>query len=501
MGIVFDGKDTVLFVGGHDFNTGTGDANAGGGATKTAWEGSLNKNKSKVMTSSGGVLSGASTWGGYGNACNITNNGDGKVRITGTDSYFANCSAGLIANISGCTYHTDGRYEVTDVYPGGPYIVIDLAYSAIDSCDVKVGGAFDSLQNAIDNSDPDTYNVTIYINKHTTLSSTLDLTAIGGNIANDSVLKIHGLYSNVDDMDAGGAYYQDPFNALENGVDTNKCIKLDGNNAAIDIVTITNQHNIYFENIYFTNSNQASGNNLIELGTNPFNIHFHNCKFDDAYYFFNGTSYGIYLDNCYFGNNYGASYSMVSSMVAGYAMRCVFNIENKTYGPANSYLVYNSCIFYKGTYALYYALKASCLHCVFYLQTGAGIYLATTSSFVSGHSNIFYLAAADDRAIFINSAGGTGSKDMVNCCVWSAGGQLSSNHVYSAKTSKGWDLPGAIEADPLFADAANYDFRLKPSSPCLNKGKKTKGIAATDDGDGLTNIGIWQRRSFLPGMK
>jgi hypothetical protein len=52
----------------------------------------------------------------------------------------------------------------------------------------------------------------------------------------------------------------------------------------------------------------------------------------------------------------------------------------------------------------------------------------------------------------------------------------------------------SIEADPQFVDAANGDFQLKPTSPCLNAGKPSLG-------GGYTTIGAWQgisRSVLLP---
>lgn len=48
----------------------------------------------------------------------------------------------------------------------------------------------------------------------------------------------------------------------------------------------------------------------------------------------------------------------------------------------------------------------------------------------------------------------------------------------------------SIVADPLFMDAANADFRLKPTSPCLNAGRPTLG-------SGYTDMGAWQRISRI----
>jgi len=54
-----------------------------------------------------------------------------------------------------------------------------------------------------------------------------------------------------------------------------------------------------------------------------------------------------------------------------------------------------------------------------------------------------------------------------------------------------WTLRnGDIVADPQFMNAPNGDFKLKPTSPCLNTGKPTLG-------GGYTDIGAWQRKSLL----
>ena len=60
------------------------------------------------------------------------------------------------------------------------------------------------------------------------------------------------------------------------------------------------------------------------------------------------------------------------------------------------------------------------------------------------------------------------------------------------ETYRGNGLQGDndIEVDPLFVDAANGDFRLLPTSPCLNT-----GLAMATDG--FADMGAWQRLSLL----
>jgi len=471
---VFDTKETVLFVGGR--GTKAGDANAGGGATEAAWLAGLAEDLTKVMGTNGEPLSDSAAWNGAQNACDVQQWGAtgyvslGKVGFP----WMANCQIGNIVNVNFAAVYPDGRYEVLD--KDDIFLKIDLTYSADTTCDLKCGGAFDLLQKAIDEKDADSYNVTIHRNKDFTFSiagDTIDFTAGGGDVANNTFLTIHEFNTATGDMDEGGTYHQGPLDALKNGVDATKCVKIDANNLATDAVSIDNRDNIRFINTYFTNTNQASGNNLIEFATSPVNIHFVNCKFDDAFYFINGTNYNLYLDSCYWGNNYFGNYPCAFATY-GKVFNCVFNADGKTYGPVMYYTHFTGCFFYKGTYGTYLP-QGTFVHCIFYLQTGACIYTNGGTYYASGHSNIFYPAAVDDYAFLAGASGGTCSPDMVNCCVWSDAGQLTVDHVYSNKTSEGWDLPGAIEADPQFVDAGKFDFRLKLSSLCLHTGKSTLG--------------------------
>ncbi|HUS72882.1 MAG TPA: hypothetical protein VMY06_07420, partial [Sedimentisphaerales bacterium] len=154
MPIIFDSKDAVFFVGGR--GTKEGDTVAGGGCTKDFWGDLKNPSKTlaEVMDANGKPLS--SILASLGNtACDVVNNGSGKVRITKAgQGYFMGCCAGLIARIDFAAVYTDGRYEVIAVDgANGDWVDIDETYSADTTCGTQVGGAFPSLQIASDNTD------------------------------------------------------------------------------------------------------------------------------------------------------------------------------------------------------------------------------------------------------------------------------------------------------------------------------------------------------------
>ena len=184
MAIVFSDFNTVFFVGGR--GTKAGDANAGGGAVKTDWEGVLGKNLANVMGSDGEPLSNASAWNGSQTACTVTSSGGGKVLITKTGA-FASVSEGLVANVKFAGLYSDGRYRVNGNSLTANTIEIELTWSANTTCDVKVGGAFNKLQTALDNTDASAsspHNVTILTNKAETFSGAVDQIDVdtgGGN--------------------------------------------------------------------------------------------------------------------------------------------------------------------------------------------------------------------------------------------------------------------------------------------------------------------------------
>ena len=98
-------------------------------------------------------------------------------------------------------------------------------------------------------------------------------------------------------------------------------------------------------------------------------------------------------------------------------------------------------------------------------------------------NSIFYLAAADDYAIYSDDDVGA-ILHLENNCVYSAAGAVT-NPFYDETNDRSIPGTGTILEDPLFMDAANNDFTLKPTSPCLNAGVPAFG--------GYPDLGPWQR--------
>ena len=93
----------------------------------------------------------------------------------------------LVANVKFAGVYSDGRYRVNGNSLTDDTIEIELTYSSGTTCDVKVGGAFNCLQTALDNTDASAaspHNVDILTNKpetFTSYSDQIDVDAGGGS--------------------------------------------------------------------------------------------------------------------------------------------------------------------------------------------------------------------------------------------------------------------------------------------------------------------------------
>jgi hypothetical protein len=83
---------------------------------------------------------------------------------------------------------------------------------------------------------------------------------------------------------------------------------------------------------------------------------------------------------------------------------------------------------------------------------------------------------------------------MTNCILWGdtpdeIKNKESADHVYYSDVQGGYVGTGNINADPFFVDSAAGNLRLRPGSPCIDKGSNAyvpSGI--TNDLDGHTRI-------------
>lgn len=115
--------------------------------------------------------------------------------------------------------------------------------------------------------------------------------------------------------------------------------------------------------------------------------------------------------------------------------------------------------------------------------TRAQGYLSATSTGVEVNGNVFYRAAAD-KSYRILAGAEVGLQSDYNC-FHSTGGNLIEYDGSDYATlpdyqhASNQDL-NSINQDPLFVDAANKDFRLKSTSPCINAGTTISGAPSKD---------------------
>jgi len=463
MSVIFESKDSVFFVGG--YGTKAGNANAGG-CTQAFWNSVPELDE--VMATGGACKS--EVVGAV-----VSNNGSGKVRLTKVAG-FSQTRAELVANIEFSAVYANGRYEVIDVEVGGvkDWIDIDLAYQAPGNgeptCDVWVGGAFDTLQNAADNTDAGNgYNVKIYDNKPETLTAAIDFDTTGGSTANNSHKIVEGFHTQPGDMNYGETYYQGPLDCLINGVNTNKCVTLDADGGAYDIVTIS-VSGIFLKNLYFFNTDKASGNNCVHFTDNPYNIGFINCKFDTAYGVMSGVAYGFEMRGCYIGNDFAYFYHFHTPYLStAHITHCVINSEGRTAIYIRYPVIFEHCLFWKSVNGVRLYDQYIFNNCIFYGQTASCIQLVGDKATVRGRNNIFMPAAAADYVVYAsNATGAVCDEALRKSCVWTIAGAKVTNHISVNSITR--QLSDVIEEDPQFVDAANGDFR--PRNPAVLRGGK-----------------------------
>jgi len=295
---------------------------------------------------------------------------------------------------------------------------------------------------------------------------------------NDSVA-IKGYYLNTGDQDYGGAYYKD---------DTNGWVVIDANSGAYHVFSAGNYNKLVWMNFKTINANTAYIPFDLTLTTYKTgymvkncwvtggqrgiscsyiqNIIIQDCKFTGVYssglnpsaiYFTSTVSRGVLIESCEFTHG-NAKYSICT---LGYGSPTICNNTFNINGSVTSAIelgysgwVSNNTIYENSGGAIDYGIRieATALCSAVYnnIIVGCTISIKETAAATFGGWNCLYNNGSD----------------------WSPLRE------------------GDIQSDPQFMDAANGDFRLKPTSPCLNTGKPTPG-------SGYTSIGAWQRKSLL----
>lgn len=171
MAVIFLAKEAVFFVGGTGSQTSVASP---GGVTKVRYDAIVAGgtpgvfDASLVMDTNGEALATA------GPASTVTDSGGDPLRITAaTPGDFTDVTVGLVAFVNFAATYTVGQYEVLDT-DGADWIEVRAeAYSADTTANVNVGGAYQNLQDALDDVDGANFNMFIQTNLNETITSTI----------------------------------------------------------------------------------------------------------------------------------------------------------------------------------------------------------------------------------------------------------------------------------------------------------------------------------------
>jgi len=446
MANIFSTEASVFFVGG----TGTKAGNAYcGGCTKDWFDVNFTQ-LSDIMGGNGAPLI-AVTNGTFTNA---------NKRVFKTYG-FPGAQVGMVAYVSGTNIIT-GRYKITDVISSSEIELSGIVASG-DNVDtmVNIGGAFDSLQNGLDDTSASNYDCDIYINKDTTLTSTIDIDTGGGSVVRNTHKWIAGFHTIPGDMSYAGQYYQGAIDALQNGVDTDKCVQLNADDGAYDVLKIT-VSNIILENLYLYNTDKGSGRNAISFTGIPQYITFRNCKFDTVYQVTGDYITGLVLIDCFNGTDLGYPPWAIgaNAVILGSVLQSTGSLWSVVNHDSGGVLLLDSILIGggKGLNNMNTDSVSAVVNCVFYNQALYCLWLRNNSGVVS--VNNIFMPQSVANGVYISDEGASVLYNDYNCYI-DTNGNVLADPVKTGYTNGTPPVLGvhSIEVNPQFVDAANGDFR------------------------------------------
>jgi hypothetical protein len=422
------GTATVYWVGG--LGTKAGNSKSGGGVKKSVWD--AEPTLSSYMDGNGGPK--------YVDVNATYNNETGNITATG--NIFPGQTDALkdwIVYVEGTNFDND-RYLITASTQSTITIESGKGQGADRTVDIYVAGAFNNLQNAVDNTDASDSGslVTIYTNKDETLENTVSVST-GGSLTNNTYKRIVGFGASVDDK-------QQPI--------------LDATSVSCG-VQFQGVDNVFVENIHIK---KATVNNWDDTAGTNYNLVLINCRASQAtqngFYMYSST-YGCILIDCTADNN-GYSGILIHDRQAGFVINCLSESNG-----------------YRG-YFLRNSLTAHCIATGNTCQSTRGAFDIGPST----HGGIVYGCVAynngDSTSTPAFQFGGVGSV-AINCIALANQGDAfkrSKNAVlyisHCTSYNNNLNYPSVyvgqnnFEADPHFVDVDSGNFR--PLNPAILRG-------------------------------
>ncbi len=239
-----------------------------------------------------------------------------KAEVTVSGGIFYDADIAGVSHVGVCVYvaWTEGSTQYSGIYPitavntvSGETTTGFIGTPTSGKADlVVVGGAFGTIQSALDQANASIYSCIIYTNIDESISTTVTVSSTrDGTPLYNTKLYIIGYNTIPGDMDVGGQYYEPPIDVLRNsGAPTNsKTITWNAGGGARHIFTATNNIALEFRNIDFYNvSLSADYCGYYEGGTGKY-ITFINCRFRELERVMSAATLltGVAFRECYIG--------------------------------------------------------------------------------------------------------------------------------------------------------------------------------------------------------
>ena len=460
-------KDTVHFVGGLGNQLGR-HGNNGGGCTKVAWDAGVPLD---FMVSDGGPIANANNCVYTHATTQIGKTGIGAISTEGTLVY--------VIKTAGAGNLTTGKYEITDIIDAHNIEVANIDADGDCTVTIRIGGAIDSLQNALDNDSTDAalYTRSIYTNLAESVALPIDIDTGEGTPANDTWKRIIGCSSTMVPITTRGSYL---------------VIAASGDES---IFLINGIDNVYIQSIETQPGIDGFGVESVESGVggaNFYNTVLRNCKITGG----DGSIHqnlmrGLTLVECVLSLPSSTMHFMASTAFFTTFINCEIEVSASQLGinwAGNRSLIMAGCTIKGGSYSNLQSGSSSTLvvfiNCTYYNQSGDVFLLNSNVIGFIGYNNVYMLGdnAAGIRAL--EYAAGSVIFNDYNCA-YSDAGALDTTP-YDNPSAQYHNL-NSIEADPLMVNPGSDDYRLDNGSPCLNTGILPVGTG------GKTTMGTFQR--------